>query len=136
MVRSFHELPLLMTPKQLADATGEHVNSIRRSIAAGRIPADKVDGRIYIAGIWCSRTRRRGWWGMATTRAPAERWRPGAGAGRLQARPDAADRSDTAPKGAASAVAATPAAMKIPGGILRGDSVAHTATGGASPWHR
>lgn len=48
MVRSFHQLPLLMTPKQLADATGEHVNSIRRSIAAGRIPADKVDGRIYI----------------------------------------------------------------------------------------
>lgn len=48
MVSSFSELPLLMTPKQLAEATGEHVNSIRRSIAAGRIPADKVDGRIYI----------------------------------------------------------------------------------------
>lgn len=48
MTGRFEELPLLMTPKQLAEATGEHVNSIRRSIAAGRIPADKVDGRIYI----------------------------------------------------------------------------------------
>ncbi len=48
MAGRFEELPLLMTPKQLAEATGEHVNSIRRSIAAGRIPADKVDGRIYI----------------------------------------------------------------------------------------
>ena len=48
MAGRFEELPLLMTPKQLAEATGEHVNSIRRSIAAGRIPADKVDGRIYL----------------------------------------------------------------------------------------
>ena len=108
MVRSFHELPLLMTPKQLADATGEHVNSIRRSIAAGRIP----------------------------TRAPAERERPGAGAGALAGAPGCGGPVGYGPEGAASAVAATPAAMKIPGGILRGDSVAHTATGGASPWHR
>lgn len=48
MPTRFEDLPLLMTPKQLAEATGEHVNSIRRSVAAGRIPADKVDGRIYI----------------------------------------------------------------------------------------
>lgn len=48
MATRFEELPLLMTSEQLSDATGEHVNSFRRSIAAGRIPADNVDGRIYI----------------------------------------------------------------------------------------
>ena len=99
MVRSFHELPLLMTPKQLADATGEHVNSIRRSIAAGRIPADKVDGRIYIQGSGVPKH------GEGNGGAWRRRARPLSGGGRvpvrgrLQARPDAADRSDTAPKG-------------------------------------
>ena len=38
-------IPLFMTPKQLSDITGEHENSIRRGIAEGRIPADKVNGR-------------------------------------------------------------------------------------------
>ena len=136
MVRSFHELPLLMTPKQLADATGEHVNSIRRSIAAGGFRRTRLTGGSTSAGIWCSQTRRREWWGMATTRAPAERWWPGAGAGALAGAPGCGGPVGYGPEGAASAVAATPAAMKIPGGILRGDSVAHTATGGASPWHR
>ena len=42
---SFEEVPLCMTPKQLADVTGEHEGSIRRGIAEGRIPADKVNGR-------------------------------------------------------------------------------------------
>lgn len=42
---SFEEMPLFMTPKQLALVTGEHEGSIRRGIAAGRIPADKVNGR-------------------------------------------------------------------------------------------
>lgn len=44
----FESLPLFMTPKQLAEATGEHVNSIRRGIREGRIPADRVNGRWYI----------------------------------------------------------------------------------------
>ena len=35
----FEELPYFMTPKQLADVTGEH------DIREGRIPADKVNGR-------------------------------------------------------------------------------------------
>lgn len=41
----FDELPLFLTPDQLAQITGEHVNSIRRGILEGRIPADKVNGR-------------------------------------------------------------------------------------------
>lgn len=41
----FEDLPLFMTPQQLADAIGEHVGSVRRGIAEGRIPADKVNGR-------------------------------------------------------------------------------------------
>lgn len=38
MGNKFEELPLFLTPQQLADVTGEHVNSIRRSITEGRIP--------------------------------------------------------------------------------------------------
>lgn len=45
MGNKFEELPLFLTPQQLADVTGEHVNSIRRGITEGRIPADKVNGR-------------------------------------------------------------------------------------------
>jgi excisionase family DNA binding protein len=45
MGKRFEDLPLFMTPAQLAECTGEHVNSIRRGIAEGRIPADKVNGR-------------------------------------------------------------------------------------------
>lgn len=41
----FEDVPLFMTPSQLAGITGEHVGSIRRGIAEGRIPADKVNGR-------------------------------------------------------------------------------------------
>ncbi|WP_165043059.1 helix-turn-helix domain-containing protein [Adlercreutzia sp. ZJ138] len=45
MGNKFEELPLFLTPQQLAHLTGEHVNSIRRGITEGRIPADKVNGR-------------------------------------------------------------------------------------------
>lgn len=45
MAVSFEDVPLFMTPKQLAQVTGEHEGSIRRGIAEGRIPADKVNGR-------------------------------------------------------------------------------------------
>ena len=45
MGNKLDELPLFMTPRQLAQVTGEHVNSIRRGITEGRIPADKVNGR-------------------------------------------------------------------------------------------
>ena len=41
-------MPALMTAKQLADLTGEHIGSIRRGISEGRIPADKLNGRWYI----------------------------------------------------------------------------------------
>ena len=45
MGTKFDDLPLFLTPQQLAQITGEHVNSIRRGITEGRIPADKVNGR-------------------------------------------------------------------------------------------
>lgn len=41
-------IPLFLTPQQLAKITGEHVGSIRRGILEGRIPADKVNGRWLI----------------------------------------------------------------------------------------
>lgn len=72
MATRFEELPLLMTPKQLADATGEHVNSIRRSIAAGRIPADKVDGRIYICRDQVFPNIRKGVMGDGPAQGAAE----------------------------------------------------------------
>ena len=46
---SIGELPPFLTPKQLADLTGMHVGSIRRGIAEGRIPADKVNGKWMIS---------------------------------------------------------------------------------------
>lgn len=45
MGNKLDNLPLFLTPRQLAQVTGEHVNSIRRGIIEGRIPADKVNGR-------------------------------------------------------------------------------------------
>lgn len=45
MDKKFEDLPLFLTPLELAAVTGEHVNSIRRGIQEGRIPADKVNGR-------------------------------------------------------------------------------------------
>lgn len=42
-------IPELMTAQQLADLLGEHVGSIRRGIREGRIPADKVNGRLFIS---------------------------------------------------------------------------------------
>ena len=42
---TYKDIPLFMTPKELADYTGEHVVSVRRGIAEGRIPADKINGR-------------------------------------------------------------------------------------------
>lgn len=46
---SITDLPPLLTPAQLAEITGAHPGSIRRGIAEGRIPADKVNGRYYIS---------------------------------------------------------------------------------------
>ena len=45
----FDSLPLLMTPNELAEVTHEHPSSIRRGITAGRIPADKVNGKWLIS---------------------------------------------------------------------------------------
>ncbi len=42
------DIPLFMTPAQLAALTGEHEGGIRRGIREGRIPATKVNGRWMI----------------------------------------------------------------------------------------
>ena len=49
MSKSIQDLPLFFTPRELADVTGEHVNSMRRGILEGRIPTDKVNGRWRIS---------------------------------------------------------------------------------------
>lgn len=41
-------MPPLVTSRQLADLTGEHIGSIRRGIVEGRIPADKVNGKWFV----------------------------------------------------------------------------------------
>ncbi|MFR4804191.1 MAG: hypothetical protein ACLT98_13280 [Eggerthellaceae bacterium] len=113
----------------------EHVNSIRRSIAAGRIPADKVDeADLHLQGSGVPK-HGEGNGGAWRRRAPAERWWPGAGAGALAGAPGCADRSDTAPKGRRARVAATPR-DEDSWRDSSGRQCAHTATGGASPWHR
>lgn len=38
----------LLTPKQVAKRLNQHVDSVRRSIREGRIPAKKIAGRLYI----------------------------------------------------------------------------------------
>ena len=48
-METYENMPEMMTPQQMAAVTGEHVGSIRRGIAAGRIPADKVNGKWLIA---------------------------------------------------------------------------------------
>lgn len=42
------DIPLMMTPEELAQITGQHPRSITRGIREGRIPADKVNGRWLI----------------------------------------------------------------------------------------
>ena len=51
MTIEFKSLPLFLTTKQLAKLTDEHEGSIRRGIAEGRIPADKVNGRWRICRV-------------------------------------------------------------------------------------
>ncbi len=45
---TYADLPLFLTPRQLASITGEHEGSVRRGILEGRIPADKINGRWLI----------------------------------------------------------------------------------------
>lgn len=45
----FEDLPLMLTVKMLSEITGEHVDSIRRGIKNGRIPADKFNGKWLIS---------------------------------------------------------------------------------------
>lgn len=44
----FKDIPMFLSPKQLADLTGSHEGSVRRGCVEGRIPADKVNGRWVI----------------------------------------------------------------------------------------
>lgn len=60
MRMSFEDVPLFMTPQQLAEVTDEHVGSIRRGILEGWIPADKVNGRWRICRDVVFPNARRG----------------------------------------------------------------------------
>ena len=44
----FDDLPLFMSPAELAEYTGKHVGSIRRDIENGTLPADKIGGKWVI----------------------------------------------------------------------------------------
>lgn len=44
----FRDIPMFMSPAQLAELTGAHEGSVRRGCVEGRIPADKVNGRWLI----------------------------------------------------------------------------------------
>ena len=44
MYEKFEDLPLFMSPKQYAEFTGEHVNTVRSKLHAGIIPGDKRGG--------------------------------------------------------------------------------------------
>ena len=52
-------LPAFMSTNELAGLTGMHVGSIRRGIAEGRIPADKVNGRWVIPAAFLLRNSYR-----------------------------------------------------------------------------
>ena len=45
----FEDLPMFLSPEQVSDCTGIHVKSIRRCLANGTLPGDKVglQWRIY-----------------------------------------------------------------------------------------
>ena len=46
--RMLEGLPPFITPRTLADLTGQNVSSVRRGIGEGRIVADKINGRYVI----------------------------------------------------------------------------------------
>lgn len=48
-METYENMPEMMTATEMAKLTGEHAGSIRRGIAAGRIPANKVNGKWLIA---------------------------------------------------------------------------------------
>ena len=52
-------MPPLLSPAQLAGLTGAHAGSVRRGIAEGRIPADKVNGRWVIPAAFLLRNTYR-----------------------------------------------------------------------------
>lgn len=77
----FDELPMFMTPKQLAGVTGEHERSITRGIREGRIPADKVNGRWRICRDAVFPNARKGVCHGCLGREQRPGRRPGARAG-------------------------------------------------------
>ena len=59
MYEKFEDLPLFMSPKQYAEFTGEHVNTVRAKLHAGVIPGDKRGGTWVICrdAAWPNTTR-------------------------------------------------------------------------------
>lgn len=48
MCKDYEDLPLFMTVREYAEATGMHVGSVRRAIAKNLIPAEKCGGEYRI----------------------------------------------------------------------------------------
>lgn len=44
----FEDLPMFLTPEQVAECTGIHVKSIRRCLNSGTVPGDKVGNKWVI----------------------------------------------------------------------------------------
>lgn len=42
---TYSDIPLFMYVEEMAHVCGMHINSVRRAITEGRVPADKVAGR-------------------------------------------------------------------------------------------
>ena len=62
MCKDYEDLPLFMTVREYAEATGMHVGSVRRAIAKNLIPAEKCGGEYASAAPSCSRTRNKPLW--------------------------------------------------------------------------
>lgn len=56
------KVPMFLTVREFAGLIGEHAGSVRRGIAEGRIPADKVGGRwlIYRGAVFPNAVRAAG----------------------------------------------------------------------------
>ena len=44
----FEDLPLFLSPKEYAELTGEHVNTVYKKLDRGEIPGDKRGGKWVI----------------------------------------------------------------------------------------
>lgn len=117
MQLNFEDVPLFMTPGQLAHVTGEHAGPITRGIREGRIPADKVNRRWRICRDVVFPTRGRGTAAMVRATTPS--------AGRP---------SETKTSAVAAAPANIDSLTRISGDSLAQNETVLNTSGGACAW--